>query len=82
MANTNDKEDKEPMLVRVCKGEMHALLHQRRESIVGAMHGDASLDIPATITVLFATEADLFLRLGPNQGYPNKLCLLCKRSQS
>ena len=82
MASTHDTEDVEPMIVRVCKGEMHALLQQRKESIVGAMHGDASLDIAATITLLFATEADLILRLAPNQGYPNKVCFLCKRSQS
>ena len=82
MASTHDTEDVEPMIVRVCKGEMHALLQQRKESSMGAMHGDASLDIAATITLLFATEADLILRLAPNQGYPNKVCFLCKRSQS
>ena len=81
MASTHDTANVEPMIVRVCKGEMHALLQKRKESIVGAMHGDASLDIAATITVLFATEADLILRLAPNQCYPNRLCFLCKRSQ-
>ena len=82
IASTNDTEDVEPMIVRVCKGEFHALLQERWESIVGAIHGDASLHIGATMSVLIATEADLILRLAPNLGYPNQVCFLCKRSQS
>ena len=67
-----------PAVVALVKGEVHQIVIQRLQRIIGALHLDPHLDLAAALGVLLACASDLLLRLDTYRRFPFKLCLMCR----
>ena len=53
------RDDVEPLLVRLAKGEVHDIVCNDLKRVLLALHLDASLDVNAAVALLFGTAIEL-----------------------
>ena len=67
-----------PAVVGLARGEVHAIVVQRLQRIISALHLDPHLDLASAMGVLMACASDLLLRLDIYVRFPFLLCLMCR----
>jgi hypothetical protein len=68
-----------PLLVRLCRGEVVERCQGHFTRLLVQLWRDPGLDVGACVSAMMLTTCDLLLRFAEYQGYPCKLCLLCRR---
>jgi len=67
-----------PLLVRLCQGEVRAVVGSDLARLLRNLHLDPDLDVAAATSLLLGVAAELVLRFREYEAYPFRLCLLCK----
>ena len=68
-----------PLVVRLCRGEAHAVAQARLRDVLANVGADPGLDVGAAIGALLATAVDLVVRFDQYRAYPWRLVELCRR---
>ena len=72
------RDDVEPLLVRLAKGEVHDIVCNDLKRVLLALHLDASLDVNAAVALLFGTAIELCLRFEQYRAWPYQAWTLCR----
>ena len=73
------KEGAPPTVAAILQGQAHAIVNERLQRLLGAMHHDPDLDLAAATGALLATGVDLILRLNEYKKFPYKFCTMCRK---
>ena len=72
------RDEGEPLLVRLSKGEVQNIVSRDLKNTLLALHLDASLDVNAAVALLFGTAVELCLRFEQYRDWPFKTWTLCR----
>ena len=75
----NDKPGTDPLLVRLCQGEVVQKAQARMTHILSQLWRDPEIVVGACVSAMLLTMCDIVLRFAMYSAYPYKLCYLCAR---